>query len=378
MKKVGVLGGGQLGRMLIQAAIDWNLEIHILEANPNAPCRYVASEFVVGDITDYQTVLDFGKHMDIVTIEIENVNVEALEQLEKQGVSVFPQPHIIKIIQNKRLQKQFYKANHIPTADFVLVENRAEIHEHIDFLPAFNKLGRGGYDGRGVMRLNDENDMDQAFDAPSLLEKAVDIEKEIAVIVARNQNGAVTAFPPVELVFDPKYNLVDYLLSPAQIPATLAEKATKIAKEVITAFDMIGLLAVELFYSKSGELLVNEVAPRPHNSGHHTIEANVTSQFQQHLRAILNLPLGDTGIITPAAMINILGAEGHQGVARYDGLETLLAQSGVYVHLYGKAITKPSRKMGHFTIIDTDNNINHLQKKVQQLKGIMQVVSSEG
>ena len=329
MQKVGVLGGGQLGRMLIQAATDWNLDMHILDGNPEAPCKNTATVFQAGSITDYQTVYDFGKTVDLLTIEIENVNVDALAQLEKEGLKVFPQPRVIRIIQDKRLQKQFYTDNNIPTSDYILTENKTEIAANLDFFPVFNKLGTGGYDGKGVVHLKDEKDLDKAFEAPSLLEKAVDIEKELAVIVARNENGEITAFPPVELVFNPKYNLVDYLLSPAQISEEVSKKSIEIAKSVINAFDMVGILAVELFYSKSGEILVNEVAPRPHNSGHHSIEANVTSQFQQHLRSVLNLPLGDTSILTPAAMINILGEEGCTGNAKYQNIEALLAESGV-------------------------------------------------
>ncbi len=373
MIKIGVLGGGQLGRMFIQATTDWNVEVHILDGNPVAPCKDTASVFQVGSITDYDAVYEFGKTMDVVTIEIENVNVDALEQLEKEGVKVFPQPRVIRIIQDKRLQKQFYQDHNIPTSDFILVNNKQEIQANKAFLPAFNKLGTGGYDGRGVVGLRTESDLEKAFDAPSLLEKAVDIEKELAVIVARNEQGELKAFPPVELVFNPIYNLVDYLLSPAQIPEEIATKAVEMAKKVITDFDMIGLLAVELFYSKTGEILVNEVAPRPHNSGHQSIEANVTSQFQQFLRAISNMPLGDTSVRTPSAMINILGAEGHTGPAKYQHLERLLAESGVFVHLYGKKITKPSRKMGHFTIIDED--IDKLLPKVDRLKNVLKVIT---
>lgn len=373
MKKVGILGGGQLGRMLIQAATDWNLDIHILDGNPAAPCKDTATVFEVGSITDYDTVYNFGKTVDLLTIEIENVNVDALEQLEKEGLKVFPQPSIVRIIKDKRLQKQFYQTHNIPTSPFILTDNKAEIVKNTDFLPAFNKLGTGGYDGRGVVHLKSAADLDKAFEAPSLLEKAIDIEKELSVIVARNENGELTAFPPVELVFDPKYNLVDYLLSPAQISEEVAQKAIEISKNVMNAFGMIGILAVELFYTKSGEILVNEVAPRPHNSGHHSIEANITSQFQQHLRAVLNFPLGDTSILIPAAMINILGAEGHTGDAHYENLDELLRESGVFVHLYGKKITKPSRKMGHFTIVNKD--VNTLQSKVEELKHTLKVVA---
>ena len=373
IRKLGILGGGQLGRMLIQEATDWNLDIHILDGNPNAPCSHTATVFEVGSITDYDTVYQFGKTVDVLTIEIENVNVDALEQLEKEGLKVFPQPRVIRTIQDKRLQKKFYQEHNIPTSEYILVENKEEVKKHKDFLPAFNKLGTEGYDGKGVVKIANENDLEKAFDKPGLLEKLVDIEKELSVIVARNENGDLTAFPPVELVYNPKYNLVDYLLSPAQISDEVAKKATEVAKKVITDFDMVGILAVELFYTKSGEILVNEVAPRPHNSGHHSIEANVTSQFQQHLRSVLNFPLGDTAVRTPAAMINILGAEGFSGLAHYRNLDQLLSETGVYVHLYGKKMTRPSRKMGHLTIID--NDVNKLVERVEALKDVLQCES---
>jgi 5-(carboxyamino)imidazole ribonucleotide synthase len=371
--KLGILGGGQLGRMLIQAATDWNLDIHVLDDNSSAPCCNTATVFQIGSITDYQTVYDFGKTVDILTIEIENVNVDALEQLEKEGLKVFPQPRVIRTIQDKRLQKQFYSLHHIPTSEYILVENQADVQANTDFLPAFNKLGTEGYDGKGVVKITNPEDIAKAFDKPGLLERLVDIEKELSVIVARNEKGQLTAFPPVELVYNTKYNLVDYLLSPAQISDAIAEKATEVAQQVITAFDMVGILAVELFYTKSGEILVNEVAPRPHNSGHHSIEANITSQFQQHLRSVLNLPLGDTAIRTPAAMINILGAEGYEGQAYYKNLDQLLSETGVFVHLYGKKITKPSRKMGHLTIIDKD--VNTLVQRVETLKEVLQCIA---
>ncbi len=373
MKKVGIIGGGQLGRMLIQAATDWNLEIHILDPDPHAPCHAIAHRFVVAERTDEQAVYDFGKDMDVVTIEIENVSVEALERLEQGGISVYPQSKVVKTIKDKRLQKQFYEQHNIPTADFILVDNKAAIQEYIDFLPAFQKLGTGGYDGRGVQPLRSVKDLDKAFDAPSLLEKAVNIHKELSVIVARNAKGDIETFPPVELVFNPKYNLVDYLLSPAQIEDGIAQKAQEIAKSVMEAFGMVGLLAVELFLTPEGEILVNEVAPRPHNSGHQTIEGNYTSQFQQHLRAILDLPLGNTANREQSAMINVLGADGHKGNAKYEGVETLFDLDGVYLHLYGKKITKPSRKMGHVTIVD--DNLESLRQKMEQVRSSLKVVS---
>lgn len=373
MKKVGIIGGGQLGRMLIQAATDWNLEIHILDPDPNAPCKDIAHRFVVAERTDTKAVYEFGKDLEVVTIEIENVSVEALEQLEKAGVKVFPQANVVRTIKDKRLQKQFYQDHNIPTADFVLIDSKADLEQHVDFLPAFQKLGTGGYDGRGVQYLKDASDFDKAFEAPSLLEKAVDIHKEISVIVARSESGEIQSFPPVELVFNPKYNLVDYLLSPAQIDESVAQKAKAIAERVIVAYDMVGLLAIELFLTPEGDILVNEVAPRPHNSGHQTIEGNYTSQFQQHLRSILDFPLGNTAVRNQSVMVNVLGAEGHTGDAKYEGATEILGIDGVYLHLYGKKITKPSRKMGHVTIIEDDLEV--LNQKMEFVKSTLKVIT---
>ncbi len=369
--KLGVLGGGQLGRMLIQVATDLNIDIYCLDPDPSAPCVSLAKGFEVGALTDFDTVYNWGKDKDLITIEIENVNVDALEKLQAEGVKVFPQPNVIRIIQDKRVQKQFYKEKNIPTADFVLTDNLEEVRKHISFLPAFQKLGRAGYDGRGVQRLDTEADLTKAFSEQSLLEKKVDYEKEISVIVARNEKGEVTAFPVVELVFHPVHNLVEYLFAPAEITPAQAEKATGIALSVIRELKMTGLLAVEMFLTKKGEILVNEVAPRTHNSGHQSIEANFTSQFEQHLRAILNLPLGSTAQILPAAMINLLGEAGFSGPAQYEGLEEALKTEGVFVHLYGKKFTKPFRKMGHITIVDQD--VKALKEKVEKVKALVKI-----
>jgi len=370
--KLGILGGGQLGRMLIQSGIDWNIFFATLDPDATAPCKSI-SEFHNGKLTDYQTVLNFGQGCDLITIEIENVNVDALKELQKQGKKVFPQPEIIELIQDKRKQKQFYKDNSIPTADFILTENKNEVIANKHFLPVVNKLGKGGYDGQGVQIIHSEKELDKAFDAPSLLEKLIDFDKEISVIVARNEKGETQTFPAVEMVFHPEANLVEYLFSPANISKAVAEQADAIAKKLITDLKMIGLLAVEMFVTKDQKVLVNEIAPRPHNSGHQTIEANVTSQYQQHLRAILNLPLGDTSIVSPSAMVNVLGEEGFSGLAKYNGLEEVLNQKGVYVHLYGKKLTKPFRKMGHVTIVD--NNIEELKKKTNFVKQTLKVTT---
>lgn len=363
---LGIIGGGQLGRMVIQSAINYNIDIHILDPDPHAPCKDIAQKFVQGKLTEYDAVYEFGKNCDVITIEIEHVNTDALAQLEKEGKKVFPQPHIIKMIQDKREQKQFYLANDIPTAEFVLTDNKAEVQSHVGFLPAVNKLGKEGYDGRGVQVIREAKDMDHAFEAPSLLEKLVDFEKEIAVIVARNERGEMKAFPPVECVFHPVANLVEFLFSPAEISEDIRAKAIDTAQSVITKLDMVGLLAVEMFVTGEGDILVNEIAPRPHNSGHHTIEGNFTSQFEQHLRSVMNMPLGDTGIRSAAAMVNLLGEDGYTGEAVVEGLDEALAEKGIYIHLYGKKITKPFRKMGHVTILEED--MDELKKKAKKFK----------
>jgi 5-(carboxyamino)imidazole ribonucleotide synthase len=367
---IGILGGGQLGRMLIQSGIDLNLNFKVLDPDAHAPCSQL-TDFTCGKLTDYQTVWNFGQSCDLITIEIENVNTQALFDLEKVGKKVFPQPAIIELIQDKRKQKEFFTANQIPTAEFILVENRNEVSSQSNFLPAVNKLGREGYDGRGVQLLRNHNDLSKAFDAPGLLEKLIDFEKEISVIVSRNARGEVSSYPPVEMVFHPEANLVEYLFSPAQLNQAVASKADEIARRVIEKLSFVGLLAVEMFVTKSEEVLVNEIAPRPHNSGHQTIEGNVTSQYEQHLRAILNLAPGDTSILCPSAMVNLLGEEGFSGLARYEGLETVLKVAGAHVHLYGKKLTKPFRKMGHVTVVDQD--LESLKKKANFVKQTLKV-----
>lgn len=371
-KRIGVLGGGQLGRMLIQSAIDFNIHFSVLDPDGNAPCSKI-SDFTSGKLTEFDAVVAFGKHLDLITIEIENVSVAALKELVKQGKQVYPQPEIIELIQDKRTQKEFYRQNHFPTAEFVLTDTKEDVKKNKAFLPAVNKLGKEGYDGRGVQILRSESDLDKAFDKPSLLEKLIDFEKEISVIVARNQSGEVVFYPPVEMVFHPEANLVEYLFSPAQVSDAIAKKAEKLARGIIEKLNMVGLLAVEMFVNKNGEVLVNEIAPRPHNSGHQTIEANITSQYEQHLRAILNWPLGSTDMIMPSAMVNLLGEDGYTGEAKYQGMTEVLSQKGVHVHLYGKKTTKPFRKMGHVTIVDAD--IENLKKKATFVKQTLKVIA---
>ena len=361
-----------MGRMLIQSGVDFNINFLVLDPDADAPCRVLA-EFTHGKLTDFDTVIKFGEKCDLITIEIENVNTEALEQLVKGGKKVFPQPKIIELIQDKCKQKTFYKKNNIPTAEFLFVQSKNEVISNKSFLPAVNKLSREGYDGRGVQILRTENDLEKAFDAPGLLEKLVDFEKEIAIIVARNENGQIAAYPAVEMVFHPEANLVEYLFAPAQLNQAVANQADAIARKIIGDLGMVGLLAVEMFVTKTGEVLVNEIAPRPHNSGHQTIEANVTSQYEQHLRAIFNLPLGDTSIVQASAMVNILGEPNYSGLARYEGLAEVLNMPGAHVHLYGKKLTKPFRKMGHVTIVDRD--VESLRKKAKFVKDHLKVIA---
>lgn len=371
--KLGLLGGGQLGRMLLQAAIDLDIHVKALDPDPDAPCAKIAPEFVCGSFLDYDTVYQFGQDCEVITIEIENVNLEALKQLQAEGKKVFPQPEVLEIIQDKRVQKQFYQDNQLPTADFVLTDNKAAVAAQVDFLPAFNKLGKGGYDGKGVQRIASANDVHLAFEAPSLLEKAVDFAKEIAVIVARNEQGECQTFPTVECVFHPEHNLVEYLFAPAEVSEEINIRAKAIAIQTAQKLNIVGLLAVEMFLTKEGEVLINEVAPRTHNSGHHTIRANHTSQFEQHLRAVLGLPLGDTTAHSKAAMVNLLGEDGYSGDALYVGMNDALALAGVYPFLYGKKVTKPFRKMGHITVVD--NDLASLKAKVEQVKQTLKVIS---
>jgi len=358
--------------MLIQSGIDFNVPFKVLDPDAHAPCASLA-EFVHGKLKDFDTVLAFGEDCDVITIEIEHVNTDALKALEAKGKQVYPQPSVIELIQDKRKQKQFYTESGIPTAPFTLVENSADVKSKATQFPIVNKLGKEGYDGRGVQIIRSAADMNKAFDAPGLLESLIDFDKEIAVIVARSTTGEIKTFPAVEMVFHPEHNLVEYLYSPAELTDRVIQEAERIARTVVQRLNMVGILAVEMFVTKNSEVLVNEIAPRPHNSGHQTIEANVTSQYEQHLRAILGLPLGDTSITRPSAMVNLLGEPGYEGVAKYQGFADVLALPGVHVHLYGKQLTKPFRKMGHVTIADADPS--ELKRKVQLVKDTLKVIA---
>lgn len=366
--QLGILGGGQLGRMLIQEAINFNVNVHILDPDKNAPCRKLCNHFECGSLSDYDTVYNFGKNLDMITIEIEKVNVEALEALEEEGVIVYPQSRVIRLIQDKGLQKQFFKQNDIPTSAFQFISNAESLKTANLLIPYVQKLRKDGYDGKGVKMIRTEDDLPHAFTEPSIIEEIVDFEKEIAVIVARNDRGDIKTFPMVEMEFNPQANLVEFLISPSTYSFEIQQQAEELAKKIANDLQIVGLLAVEMFLTKSGEILVNELAPRPHNSGHQTIEGNITSQFAQHLRAIFNLPLGDTSAISNAVMINLLGEDEYEGLAKYEGVEEALAIDGVYIHLYGKKYTKPFRKMGHVCIVNPERELAISNaRKVQEI-----------
>lgn len=348
--KVGMLGGGQLGRMFIQEALNYDVYVHCLDPDADAPCKHLATSFRHGSLLDFDTVVSFGSDKDVVTVEIEHVNVAALKELENRGVKVFPQADVLAIVQDKGLQKEFYLQNDLPTAGFELVSGKEElISKNIPF-PYVLKWRKGGYDGKGVQIMRSEADLENLVDTPYVIEKLVPFIKELAVIVARNEQGESVVYPTVECEFSPVANLVEFLFSPAEISAEVEQKAQEIALKVIDSLKMVGILAVELFLTADNQVLINEIAPRPHNSGHHTIECCYTSQFEQHLRSIVNAPLGSTKLIIPGVMINLLGEQGYEGIAKYENLEKVIAMEGVSVHLYGKQYTKPFRKMGHVTI----------------------------
>lgn len=371
--RIGIIGGGQLGRMFIQNALNYGHEIWTLDPDPEAPCSEISHQFICADRNDAEAVYAFGKQCDVVTIEIENVAVEALEQLEREGIHVYPQPSILRMIKDKGQQKLFYQEHGFPTAPFALISSKEALLAHGHMLPVMQKLRVGGYDGKGVVPLKSIEDFEQAFQEPSVLEKWVDYKMELSVLVARNSSGEVKSFPAVEQVFNSEANLVDYLVSPAAIKAEVEIKARQLAEQLITKLGMVGLLAVELFLTEDDELLINEIAPRPHNSGHHTIEACFTSQFDIHLRSILNWPLGDTSLRSAGAMVNLIGEKGFEGKVKYEGLEDAIAISGVYPHFYGKSLTKPFRKMGHVTVLAEDRE-SALQK-AKAIKAIIKVIS---
>lgn len=375
--KLGIIAGGQLGKMLIQEASKWDIISYILDNDENCPAGKIASHFVKGSNLDFDSVYQFGKMVDVLTFEIENVNIEALKKLKSEGYKIVPDPEILELIQDKGLQKEFYKKNEIPTAPYKIYESETVILKGIEEgdiqFPFVQKLRKGGYDGRGVAVIKNTSDLNKLLFGASVVEQKVEIAKEISVIVARNRRGEIKCYPVVEMLFDPNANLVDKLICPSSITVEQSEKALTIAGEIIELLNMEGLLAVEFFIGSKGEVIVNEIAPRPHNSGHHTIESIITSQFEQHLRAILNLPLGSTKLKLPSVMINILGAEGNEGPVIYEGLTESMAIEGVKIHLYGKKITKPYRKMGHVTVLSS--SLECALKKAEKVKQLIRVKS---
>jgi len=372
MLKVGILGGGQLGRMLLQAAANYPVETFVLENDAECPASHLCHHFTKGDIKDFTAVYNFGRSLDAITIEIENVNVEALEKLEAEGVKVYPKSSVLKTIRNKILQKEYYRQWQIPTAAFIITASLAELKQNDSFLPAVHKLGEGGYDGRGVQLLKTKQDIEKGFDAPSVLEKMVAIKKEIAQMVAVNENGENVLYPPVEMLFDPVLNLLDYQLCPAELNTQTLYKVEAIALAVVKNFQSPGIFAVEMFVDKNDDVLVNETAPRVHNSGHHTIEAHYSSQFDMLWRIMLGYPLGNADAILPSIMVNIIGAEGYSGPVKYEGLDEVLKIDNAFVHLYGKKETRPGRKMGHVTVISKEKqDLLHKSNKIKRtLKAI--------
>ncbi len=367
--RVGILGGGQLGRMLLQAAANYPVETFVMESDAHCPSAHLCHHFTKGDISNFDDVYNFGKGLDALTIEIEAVNEEALEKLESEGVKIYPKPSALKIIKNKILQKQFYKDNEIPTSEFIITQNKSDLTQHINFLPAAHKIALGGYDGRGVELLKTKDDLARGFDAPAVLEKLVSIKKEIAVIIAVADNGDNALYPSVDMVFDNRLNVLEYQISPADLPDKVLWKVEAVALKVVKDLKSPGIFAVELFVDIDDNVFVNETAPRVHNSGHHTIEANYSSQFDMLWRIMLGYPLGSTEHILPAAIVNLLGAEGYTGEAVYEGLKEILEIENVFVHIYGKKETRPGRKMGHITILSKEK-----QELIHQANRIKQTV----
>lgn len=374
---LGILGGGQLGKMLLTETRKFDITTKVLDPSPDAPCRIACNTFVQGNLTDFNTVYNFGKDVEVLTIEIENVNVEALEKLQTEGVKVYPSPQTIKNIQNKATQKQFYATHGIPTAPFQVFQNTESLKKAINeqqlTLPFVWKSARFGYDGNGVKIVRQLTDLNLLPNDQCIAESLVPFKKELAVIVARNAKGQVRTYPVVEMEFHPEANQVEYVLCPARIEEAVAQKARTIAIQVAQAFEVVGLLAVELFQTENDEILVNEVAPRPHNSGHYSIEAAYTNQFEQHLRAILNLPLGSTESKVAGVMVNLVGAEGYQGKVVYENIEQIMAMEGVTPYIYGKKETRPFRKMGHVTIVNP--NINKARQIAEQVKNTIRVIA---
>jgi 5-(carboxyamino)imidazole ribonucleotide synthase len=372
--KLGILGGGQLGRMMIQETINWNIHVSVLDPNVNCPCSTVANSLIIGDFRDFEAVLGFGRTVDILTIEIEQVNIEALKQLVSEGKEVYPQPEVLEMIKDKGLQKEFYRTKGISSPDFILIENKADLLG-IDesWFPCFQKARKDGYDGKGVMYLESKDRIESAFDVPSVIEKPVQLKCEFALIAVGDGKGACSIFPPVVMEFQQDENLVEFLVMPGELPDYAAKEAEMIVRRIISDTQIRGLLAVEFFLDLSGRVLVNEIAPRPHNSGHTTIEGNYSSQFAEHIRAVIGWPGGSLETRKIAVMINLLGEPGYEGTVYYDGMEKVLSMPEVYIHLYGKTLTKPYRKMGHVTILDV--TVERARERAEIVKSILRVIS---
>ena len=374
---IGILGGGQLGKMLLNTTLQWDLQTKVMDPSAEAPARIACNHFVQGDLMDYQTVVDFGKEVDVLTIEIENVNADALATLEQQGVKVYPQAAVLKVIQNKCHQKQFYQKNKIPTTSFQLFNSKEELKDAVGrgliSFPFVWKSESMGYDGYGVQIVRSNQNLEEIKEGACMAEEMVVIEKELGIIVCRSPKGETRCYPCVEMEFHPEANQVEYVLSPARISKDVTKKAEEIALAVSKAFQHVGLLAVELFLTKDGEIWVNEVAPRPHNSGHYSIEASYTSQFEQQIRALLDLPLGNTANKVSGVMVNLVGKEGHNGPVHYKNIEHILAIEGVNPHIYGKKETRPFRKMGHITIVNKELSV--ARKIAEDVKETIEVIT---
>lgn len=369
--KLGILGGGQLGKMMLYETRKFDIQTHVLDPSAVAPCRISCNYFEQGDLMEYDTVLKFGRNVDVLTFEIESVNVDALEQLEKEGKLVFPSAGTLRKIQDKSVQKDFYKKHNIPTANFRIFKTKEEMTEALVFkklaFPFIWKSATGGYDGKGVSMIENEEDAIPLPDVACIVEEMIPFKNELSVIVARNVSGEMKTYPVVEMEFHPEANQVEYVICPARIDGKVAEKARNLALKVSEAFNHVGLLAVEMFQTQTDEILVNEVAPRPHNSGHYSIEGSYTNQFEQHIRAILDLPLGNTDSKVGAVMVNLVGSENHEGNVVYRNMEEILRLKGVTPHIYGKKQTRPFRKMGHVTIVNHDlNEARNIAEKVKK------------
>ena len=376
-KTLGILGGGQLGKMLLYTTRKWDIKTSVLDPKENAPARLACDYFTKGDLTNFQAVYNFGKKVDVLTIEIEKVNVKALEKLEQEGVKVYPQPRVLKTIQNKCLQKKFYKSHNIPTASFEEFKTLNQVKEAVIMgelsFPFVWKSAEMGYDGYGVSIVHSNKEIESLNSGPCLIEELVHVEKELSVIVCSRPQGEMVHYPVVESEFHPTANQVEYVLCPARISGEVAKKAVEVALKTAKAYGQIGLLAVELFLTSEGDILVNEVAPRPHNSGHYSIEASYTCQFEQHIRAVLDLPLGKTASKIAAVMVNLVGKKGYTGPVIYKNIDQVLGIKGVIPHIYGKKETRPFRKMGHVTIIHP--KIDTARKMAAQLKETLSVIS---